>query len=380
MSSIAPEADPIKNGLLSTLSESPSEVGRRLQSEEMLAKSLGVGVRQVRKSLNELVDEGVLVRRRGSGTYVRRVPSAEGLPEGESVPPEVLFVGSGGHSAVNGRPAALRLGLWSDLVFMQHPNQEILAGMAYEAEQLGHSLAVHSVVQRRDQPMAKDELAARLERVSEDGCIVNARWADLFEAAETDNRSPVIYYNSSSRDVRHVPLMMFNTDEGVDRAMQILAEQGCKRIALLARAPAKKREEAAYEVACRKLRQDYRGSEFLDFFSPSVMQQVGRKVLEGSEKPDGIYVADDHLVPGFVQTLNELGLKVGRDLAVITLSNAGVPLPEGHDWSRLEFDPHQLGRTLVNCLVQTVRNSNQTVPTQAICAEWRPGQTHRRVG
>lgn len=376
MSTVAFDTDAIKGELLTTLSQPPSEVGRRLQPEEILAKSLGVGVRQLRKSLSELVDEGVLVRRRGSGTYVRRMPSPGEATGGGAVSPDVLFVSNGGQTVMNGQPAKLRLGLWSDLACMQHPNHEILTGMAQEAEQLGHYLAVHSLVEQRNQPVSPQELTRRLERSPEDGYIVNAKWAELFEKTGADRQHSVIYYHSSTISVSHVPLVMFNTDEAIERAIRLLSEQGCRRIAMIGRIPARQREEAAYVTGCQLVGQTYRGTQFLDFFSPSAFQEVGQILLKGDPRPDGIYVADDHLMPGFVQTLRDLGIEAGRDLAVITLSNADVPLPEDYEWSRIEFEPRQFGRTLIQQLVQRINSSAQAVPTQALYATWQPGKTH----
>lgn len=377
MAVIVSDSDSIREGLLSTLSHPPSRVGRRLQPEEVLARSLGVSVRQVRKLLNELVAEGVLVRRRGSGTYVRRLPTNKGLAKTDTIPPEVLFVANDGQTAVNGRPAKLQLGLWSDLAYMQHPNQEILAGMAQEAERLGHYLAVHSVVEQRDQPVTPEELAKRLERAPEDGYIINARWAELFDQLTTWQAGAVVYYQSGSIDVSHTPLVMFNTDETVQRAMRLLSKQNCKRIAVIGRLATQTREDAAYEVACRLVGQEYRGSQYVDFFLPS-SNDAGQSLLAAAgERPDGIYVADDHLLPTLMQTMKAQGLEVGRDIAIITLSNAGVALPEEYEWSRLEFDPRQLGCALVRQLVETINRAEQPTPTQALYAEWKPGKTHQ---
>ncbi|MFI9842167.1 GntR family transcriptional regulator [Nonomuraea sp. NPDC051941] len=53
-------------------------VGSRLPTERELAATFGVGVNTVRRAVGILVDEGVVVRRQGSGTYVASRPAPTG--------------------------------------------------------------------------------------------------------------------------------------------------------------------------------------------------------------------------------------------------------------------------------------------------------------
>lgn len=53
-------------------------VGMRLPTEQELAKTHKVGINTVRRAINSLVDEGIVRRRQGSGTFVAAVPPAEG--------------------------------------------------------------------------------------------------------------------------------------------------------------------------------------------------------------------------------------------------------------------------------------------------------------
>ena len=53
--------------------------GERLPPEREMAADLGIAVGTLRKSLNDLVDKGLLVRVQGSGNYVRHSPDAVGV-------------------------------------------------------------------------------------------------------------------------------------------------------------------------------------------------------------------------------------------------------------------------------------------------------------
>ncbi|GAF86055.1 unnamed protein product, partial [marine sediment metagenome] len=52
--------------------------GTRLPSERELCELYGVSVTPVRRALQDLVDRGLVRRRRGSGTFVADAPAAGG--------------------------------------------------------------------------------------------------------------------------------------------------------------------------------------------------------------------------------------------------------------------------------------------------------------
>ena len=66
--------DAVTTRMESLLSKPPSKVGLRLKSEVDLAHSFKIGRWQIRKSLEDLAEKGILVKKRGSGTYVRKIP------------------------------------------------------------------------------------------------------------------------------------------------------------------------------------------------------------------------------------------------------------------------------------------------------------------
>jgi GntR family transcriptional regulator len=61
--------------LFAQIREGSYEPGHKLPSEHELAASYGVGRPTVRQATDSLIQRGLLVRRRGSGTYVRSVPA-----------------------------------------------------------------------------------------------------------------------------------------------------------------------------------------------------------------------------------------------------------------------------------------------------------------
>lgn len=85
--------------------------GERLPVESKLAENLGVAIGTLRKALAQLETEGLLERRQGSGTYVKRAPSGNAiyqffhleLPDGGGAPTaETLAV----HNVTNAQLAS----------------------------------------------------------------------------------------------------------------------------------------------------------------------------------------------------------------------------------------------------------------------------------
>lgn len=61
--------------LLSQIQRGELGAGHKLPSEHALAARYGVGRPTVRQATDELIRRGLLVRKRGSGTYVRQIPA-----------------------------------------------------------------------------------------------------------------------------------------------------------------------------------------------------------------------------------------------------------------------------------------------------------------
>ncbi|WP_159213176.1 GntR family transcriptional regulator, partial [Klebsiella pneumoniae] len=64
-------ADDVARRVRALIEEQQLEAGMRLPAERQLAAQLGVSRKSLREALAMLVNEGVLLSRRGGGTFVR---------------------------------------------------------------------------------------------------------------------------------------------------------------------------------------------------------------------------------------------------------------------------------------------------------------------
>ncbi|MFA5865062.1 MAG: substrate-binding domain-containing protein [Phycisphaerae bacterium] len=399
MNTIKQQDNGITGVMKFALSQTPSTMGRRIRSEIELATIFKTGRWKVRSSIENLVEKGILVRRKGSGTYVRKIPEIS--PEErryisetfKAISPDLLFADPGNCKPVSRLQMTLgqkqlHLELWGDLHVptASVTSQIIMAGIVSRTNEVRHSLTVHSLVQSPNVPLSVPEIAHRLADNPCDGYIVASRWADEFsEALRSVDRlqAPTIYFSHGSCPIRHEPFVMSDTVEAIERAVQILAGEGYRRIAMIGldklESLLMEAERSTYDRAMGLAGLEYRACVFSDLGISNCIATV-RKLMGRSDSPDAIYVSDDHLLDGVTEALFGLELLPGRDIGVITFSNRhGLSLPKGFEWSRMEFDPDELGQLLVDNLIKMIQTAGTRVKTMSIHGSWRPGRTHQRA-
>lgn len=67
----------VAEGIRRRIADERWTIGTKLPTEPELAQSYAVGLNTVRRAVGLLVDEGIVVRRQGSGTYVASLPAAQ---------------------------------------------------------------------------------------------------------------------------------------------------------------------------------------------------------------------------------------------------------------------------------------------------------------
>jgi hypothetical protein len=75
--------------------------------------------------------------------------------------------------------------------------------------------------------------------------------------------------------------------------------------------------------------------------------------------------------------LTGMGYYPGRNLAVITHSNKGIPLPSGPEWSRMEFDPLQVATLTLDVIVAEMKSALPDIISLAHKPTWIEGNSHR---
>ena len=394
----------IAASIRAALAEAGAAVGTRLRPERELARSLGMSHARLHRAIQQLVADGTLVQRQGSGTFVRRPPasaSTNDAPSGENdaavaapalqLEPDQLLhqpdaaepaTGAGpGPDARRGSARSLDLRVWwESLAQASASQQSVLAGMAARAEAHDHRLALHSVhVQEVDPMLSKAEYVERFKACTFDACLMSAFAPKRLLYAAQDSGQPVVYFATASAHGTPEPAIMLDTDAGMELAMQRLHASGCQRIATVALAKSASEDtERRYRAAAAWCDQRYHSFQTASLDPFEAAEVFYRLLTHGrvEDRPDGLFVADDHLLSAASAALRRAGLTPGRDIGVVSHSNRGAPLAGDVSWSRVEYDTAGFGRLAIDRLVAAFDHPAERTGQITIKPRWVPGDTH----
>ncbi len=374
------------------LSRYPCRSGIRLRSEPELARILNVNRQRVRRSLDHLVESGYLTRKHGSGTFVRKVfppelASSEDVFRGYTdIIPEQFFINeqpARSHTPEK-KAQRLQIGVSGDSALLTQSNQLIFNGAVSHLKTLDCRPVIYShLTYDTTEIKPTDELAEELKKNRCDGYLIESSRAEQFNEAFSlafgrDNCPPVSYFWPGSTTLRHEPLIQQDTHEAVCRAVKILAASGYVRIALVALEhpqPSEEKEEDTYNLALVRAGIQYRGViSCTNFKGSGLLDNWSR--LWNENRPDALYIADDHFLPLLSRWMKEKRIIPGKDIGVITLWNKGGKFPDETQWSRLEFDPHLVGMMAANNLVRSIQMTGELTGSFSHQAAWIPGSTH----
>src|SRR5699024_4317834 len=153
---------------------------------------------------------------------------------------------------------------------------------------------------------------------------------------------------------------IFDTTESTSRAIDYLVDAGYEKIGLFHQhdqsgvLPMGRCDEDVYRKRIEEHGLNFTAVAESSIFSNSSALAQAQLLLEDKNPPQAVYVADDHLLPAFLEASRRCGRTIGKDLAVVTLSNKGIPLPPGFNWTCMEFDPVLLGETVVDILIKSI--------------------------
>ena len=360
----------------------------RLRSDRELADLCGVNRMKVRRALDRLEGRGILVRRHGSGTYLRKVPELPALGKGDRVALPKGLTARDLAAAPARDPVRRRLSRRGQQLHLAligqssagttKANRLIMAGMVEQARQAGHSIVFASLEPGAEDCPSAEQVLRILPEGACDGYLVNATWAAAFGESMGGHPPATVFFYPGKCLLPLQPLIEIETDAGIGRAVRVFVAEGLTRIAMLGSV---EQVGGIQDVAYRRAMEDvglpYRASEFVTApWKPELVRGGLRRLLDRPDPPQAVYVSDDHCLAPVARELAARGLVPGRDLAVITLANRGIPLPNGRYWSHIEFDPKLVGRMAVDSLLKVVRTAGQALISFAHLPTWRPGDTH----
>lgn len=332
--------------------------GQKIPSEAALVTRFGASRITVGRAVRDLNRSGLVERRAGSGTYVRRLPAETGVPE---------------------------QGLTFGLLIPDRGRTEIFEpmcqGMAESPQALGHALLWSSSLSR-DPSLSRAAQAWEICQRYLGRRVSGVFFAPLEAAYDEDQMNHRIV---TALDQAVIPVVLLDRDflpypkrsrhdlVGIDNrrtgfaATQHLVELGCRRIAFVTYPePAATIDEriAGYREAL------YTNSlpvvqAHVQRLDPASQEQV--QGLLHSTTPDGIVCANDRTAGQLMHSLMQLGHRVPQDIRIVGIDDIAyasllpVPLTTLHQPAR------EIGQAAMSTMLE--RLARPEMPVRDILLE-----------
>ncbi len=329
--------------------------GGRLPTREELEKSFGVSTITVQRALDELVEAGFVRARGRAGTFVVENP-----------------------------PHLCRYGM----VFPAHPGENhwsrFWAVLARQAEKIDRQMDesqritfFYGLSGNND-----SEDYRRLVEEVQEHCVAGL----IFAASPHELLSTPILTTPGIPRVAIMAGSMSGIDAAVypdwhslmDRAVEHLMINGCTRVAVIWGTNQTRADQQYMNGQIREAGMTTRSywNLGLDLRVPQWAQEATELLMNQhqTERPDGLIIMDDHLVPHVLAGLETMGVSVPDDLRVVAHGN----FPDASRYrlaiSRLGFDAAEFMRICTEYVGQ-LRQGKKVPPMTLVPAVWETTQS-----
>ncbi|MDD2711181.1 MAG: GntR family transcriptional regulator [Verrucomicrobiae bacterium] len=345
------------------------KTGQRIPSERQIAEEMRVSRIPVRMAIAQLARMGILEQRHGSGTFLMKMP--------DSATERSLRDYFAIHSRLQNRgkfrakrvvvQRRYRFGFYHGMTSSDPIALSLIGGIMAYAQHRDHDLTVKSVSENFPK---KDQLRQALPQLissATDGLIVSfaAPPENLTLYKKIPVPTMVLCYGGLSATLPNS--ISLDVEETCHQALQKLAGLGHRQVAILEKEYGLPTPKLSH--VCDFLRKELKLDRMLHFFG-------GAPLLELLPQMNGVtalYVSDDVYCLEVCRQLAEKGLRVGKDLAVISQTNRGIERGLPAAVGRMEFDIAGWGHTAAHMLEYRLDENLPSLPPIKLGAYHLPG-------
>ncbi len=333
--------------LLSEIRGGRWQVGDRIFPERRIAKELSVSRVTVRLALRGLIRQGVIEQRRGSGTYLLRKPEDIVVNDVMAAArPRAGGPGAGGRAFRGKRIVTQRLYRFAffhdqsatDLVTLAN-----MGGIMDYTKRRGHELVI-GAARLPGTPWQHSDFSREVYHPNADGIILSSILfpQDLLGLKKIP--VPMVFLSSAGLPAKLPNSVSFDFAGACHQAVEALARAGHRRIAVLEKRFGEITPRLAHE--CDYLRQELKLDMLLHLFGDDPLAQMPG----GPDAVHALYVSDDVYCVEMCHQLAARGLRIGRDITLISLANRGIERGLPRAVGRMEFDTPGIGRMAAHTL------------------------------
>lgn len=200
-----------------------------------------------------------------------------------------------------------------------------------------------------------------------DGVLISISW----ETMECDHlqylqqiNMPLVFYDRHCAGISNCNRVLAGDYQGAFQAVEHLIEKGCGKIGHFAGPQTLelyKERMRGYREALEKHGIPFDPDLVVE---STLMKHFGhgsmKKLLERTDKIDGLFSANDAAAVGAIQYLNSIGIRVPEDIAVVGFSND--PLSEVIDPPLTTIDQYgfEMGKKACELLIENINNRELT--------------------
>ncbi|HML46730.1 MAG TPA: GntR family transcriptional regulator [Clostridia bacterium] len=315
--------------------------GEKLPYERELCQDYGVERITVRHALNLLEEDGLIVKRPGVGSFVRREAAA---PERQSK--VILFAMHKNQNDIRHNVNAF--------------NAMLFFLMEQACRECGHTLLYTSV-------QDTDERISALEGSGAAGILLISHHKEALLANIFSTNVPVVCINHL--DPRTLSILPDNAG-GVQAAVARLAEWGHRRIGFIAGTPmmvnaAERLDDFRHALWKNGLECDP------DLFAPGDWTYDGgreamRRLMGAERRPTAVFAASDMMAIGAIEAVRQAKLRVPEDISVIGFDNIDMGVYCTPALTTVGVDARQIAQIAVESILRFAKNPPREVDRYAI--------------
>ena len=320
------------------------EPGERMESENELSERFGYSRQTVRQALGVLESEGLIERRRGSGTYISQ----------------------GNRRTTQGSTVAIITTYISDYIF-----PTIIRGIEETLTAAGYSLTLGVTNNRVEE---EGRILQSLIDRGIDGVIVEGTKTafpspnvELYRKLEQMG-VPVVFFNGYYRDLSG-SVYVVTDDRGAGlHAVDLLVSKGCRKIGGVFKSDDMQGHGryAGYSEGLIRNGCPLEDENVIWYTTAEKNHLLGAEnaeyILERLHGCDGIVCYNDQIAYGVIELLSDHGIRVPEDVLVTGVDNSSVSEYSPVKITSFSHPKDEMGRVAANKLIHMLRDGETEYP------------------
>ena len=341
----------LKKALIEKLLSEKYTPGQKLPTENELSEYYKVSRTTIRSTLSLLEEEGVVTKKKGSGSFFRGI---------EREPEKPLQKADSG-----------LLGMWN-YSFSEYIYTDIVAGIEETLSERGYSLAIAN--SRNKAEISPYDINRLLEQDIKGLFFEPNRTLFLNENQEINRllnnlNIPIVTTHCGIDNVKVSTVSVDDVEAGYE-AIRYLLDRGHRDICYIY----PNYTQAAYD---RKLgiskafREfgipddenrffNYSAEEFID--TGQIGFHMTKKILQEKNRPTAVFFFNDQIAMQGYMAIYELGLKIPDDISVISIDNYNTSEILFPPLTTFEHPKYQLGYWAAKIMIDKLENPSNTLP------------------